>query len=196
MVRREFEELFGGMSPDGRARIDRVEERDAELRPSAATFFSDANGCVARAAWEHVPFREVGYAEDQLLAQDILRAGYAKVFEPGAGVIHSHDYPPLDQFRRFFDEFRGLREVYGHVQEWGPRHTPGTIRNQVVADRRWLRNRGVAGRELDRRTLESLRFFTLRSAGSLLGSRADRLPAAIRKRLSLEGRATFDQGQR
>lgn len=196
MVRREFEELFGRLSPDGRPRIDRLDDPGTELRPGPVAFFTDANGCVARAAWERVPFRDVGYAEDQLLAQDMLRAGYSKVFEPSAGVVHSHDYAPLDQFRRFFDEFRGLREVYGHVQEWGPRHTLGTIRNQVVADRKWLRNHGVAGRELDRRTLESLRFFTLRAAGSVLGSRADRLPAGLRKRSSLEGRETFDPPER
>src|SRR3954471_865644 len=111
----------------------------------------------------------------------MLRAGFAKVFEPRAPDVHSHDYPPRDQFRRFFDEFRGLREVYGHMEEAGPRHTLGTIRNQVVADRRWLRNQGVAGRELDRRTVESLGFFPARAAGSILGSRADRLPPALRK---------------
>ena len=74
-------------------------------------FFTDANGCVARAAWEQVPFREVAYAEDQLLARDMLAAGYAKVYRPDAAVIHSHDYSPLDQLRRSFDEWRGLREV-------------------------------------------------------------------------------------
>jgi rhamnosyltransferase len=196
VVEREFEELFGGMSPDGEPRLDRLERGDEQLRPGPVTFFTDANGCVSREAWERAHFREVSYAEDQLLAQDMLRAGYAKVFEPRAAVVHSHQYAPLDQFRRFFDEFRGLREVFGHVEEAGPRHTLGTIRNQVVADRAWLRNRGVAGRELDRRTLESLRFYALRSAGSILGSRADRLPPGVRERLSLEGRATFEPVRR
>ena len=197
MVRREFEELFGGMAADGDApRIDRLGDPDAPLRPGAVTFFTDANGCVSREAWERVPFRPVPYAEDQLLAQDMLRAGYAKVFEPRAPVVHSHDYPPRDQFRRFFDEFRGLREVYGHVEEAGARHTLGTIRNQVVADRRWLRNQGVAGRELDRATLRSLRFFGLRAAGAILGSRADRIPSPVRKACSLEGRKTFEPAAR
>ena len=196
MVRRELEQFFGGIAPDGQPRIDRLEARDAPLRPGPVTFFTDANGCVSRSAWERVPFRPVRYAEDQLLAQDMLRAGYTKVYEPRAGVVHSHDYPPVDRFRRFFDEFRGLREVYGHVEEAGPRHTLGTIRNQVVADRRWLRNQGVAGRELDRATLESLRIFGLRAAGSIAGSRADRLPAPLRGLLSLEGRKTFEPAER
>ena len=54
-------------------------------------FFTDANGCVARDAWERVPFRGVAYAEDQLLARDMLAAGYVKVYRPDAAVIHSHD---------------------------------------------------------------------------------------------------------
>ena len=41
----------------------------------------------------------------------MLAAGYAKVYRPDAAVIHSHDYRPLEQFRRSFDEWRGLREV-------------------------------------------------------------------------------------
>ena len=41
----------------------------------------------------------------------MLAAGYAKVYRPDAAVIHSHDYSPLDQLRRSFDEWRGLREV-------------------------------------------------------------------------------------
>ena len=41
----------------------------------------------------------------------MLAAGYAKVYRPDAAVIHSHDYRPLDQLRRSFDEWRGLREV-------------------------------------------------------------------------------------
>jgi glycosyltransferase involved in cell wall biosynthesis len=190
MVRREFEELFGDA-----VRVDRLESAGADLRPGPVTFFTDANGCVLREAWERVPFRTVRYAEDQLLAQDMLRAGYAKVYEPRAPVVHSHDYPPLAQFRRFFDEFRGLREVYGHVEEAGMRHTVGTIRNQVVADRRWLRNHGVAGRELDRATLQSLRFFGLRAAGSIAGSRADRLPSPVRGLCSLEGRKSFEPAE-
>ena len=91
--------------PDGRARADGVvrlaradgaprdrSARRRRARPPArelsapAGYFTDANGCVARAAWERVPFREVAYAEDHVLAHDMLRAGFAKVYVPGAAV--------------------------------------------------------------------------------------------------------------
>ena len=43
----------------------------------------------------------------------MMRAGYAKAYVPGAAVLHSHAYSSLEQLRRSFDEWRGLREVYG-----------------------------------------------------------------------------------
>ena len=41
-------------------------------------------------------FRDVAYAEDQLLGRELIEAGFAKVFHPGAAVVHSHHYPPSD----------------------------------------------------------------------------------------------------
>jgi rhamnosyltransferase len=190
-VRRELTEFFASMAPDGRPRVDRAPD-PGERRPGPVTFYTDANGCLSRSAWERAPYRPVTYAEDQLLALDMLDAGFAKVFRPAAAVIHSHDYPPLELFGRMFDEFRALREVYGHVEEVGPRHTLGTVRRQVARDRAFMRSEGVSGTGLDRRTLESVRHHALRAAGAALGSRADRIPPPVRRLLSREGRAGFD----
>jgi rhamnosyltransferase len=191
MVRRELIEFFAAMAPDGRPRVDRG-LGPAERRPGQVTFYTDANGCIARRAWERVPYRPVTYAEDQLLALDMLAAGFAKVFRPDAAVVHSHDYPPVELFGRFFDEFRALREVYGHVEEVGLRHTVGTARRSVIRDRELMRRDGLVGRELRRATLDSAVFHALRGAGAALGSRADRIPAPVRRVLSREGRASFD----
>jgi glycosyltransferase involved in cell wall biosynthesis len=186
MVARELTQFFAAMAPDGRPRVDRgLRERDR--RPGPVTFFTDANGCVARWAWERVPYREVPYAEDQLLATEMLEAGFAKAYVPPAGVIHSHDYPAVERLRRFFDEFRALREVYGHVEKVGVRHTLGTIRVNVRRDRAWARARG--GGEV---AAESAAFHTVRALGAALGTRADRIPPPLRRALSLEGRSTFE----
>jgi glycosyltransferase involved in cell wall biosynthesis len=191
MVRRELVELFGAMSPNGQPRVDRG-LRPEDRRPGPVTFYTDANGCLSRRAWERVPYRHVTYAEDQLLALDMLAAGFAKVFRPGAAVVHSHDYPPVERFGRFFDEFRALREVYGHVEEVGLRYTLGTARRAVIRDREFMRREGAPAREVRRRTLDSVLFHALRAAGAALGSRADRIPAPVRRVLSREGRASFD----
>lgn len=182
-VRRELVEFFGP-SP----RVDRGRSRAF----GDATFYTSANGCVLRAAYERAPFRPVSYAEDQLLARDMMAAGYAKAYEPEAAVVHSHSYPPGELFGRLFDEFRALREVHGHVEEVGLRHTPGTLRRQVARDRAFVRAEGASGAALDRATLQSLRFYAIRAAAAALGTRADRLPAVLRARLSRDGRGSFE----
>ncbi len=83
MVRRELEEWFARMSPVVRRPGGRPD-------PGPDGYFSSANGAVARWAWEQVPFREVPYAEDRLLAADMLARGWARAYRPGAAVLHSH----------------------------------------------------------------------------------------------------------
>jgi glycosyltransferase involved in cell wall biosynthesis len=192
-VARELEQFFAAMSPNGAPVVDRATPDGAWRGVSErATFFSDANGAVARRAWERVPFPDVPYAEDRLLALRMLETGFAKAYVPDAAVLHSHEYAPSDLLRRYFDEFRGLRETFGHVEPLDPRRTLGLLRRQVVADRAWCRATGADGRELDLATLRSLRHFAIRAMGSQLGSRADRLPPTVRRIFSLEQRATFE----
>jgi glycosyltransferase involved in cell wall biosynthesis len=192
-VARELTEYFASMSPNGEVVIDRATAGGAWRGVSErATFFTDANGAVARWAWERVPFPDVPYAEDRLLALRMLEAGFAKAYVPDAAVVHSHEYAAWDLLRRYFDEFRGLRETFGHVEPVAPRRTLGVLRRQVAADRAWLREAGAVGGELRIATLRSLRHFAIRAVGSQLGSRADRVPQRLRRTLSLERRATFE----
>ena len=100
-VRMELERWFTSLAPDGAPRVDRLTEDERSSGPGAPGlpvaaligargFYTDANACVARVAWQRAPFREVAYAEDRVLAIDMLRAGYAKAYVPGAAVVHSH----------------------------------------------------------------------------------------------------------
>jgi glycosyltransferase involved in cell wall biosynthesis len=192
MVRRELDKWFRSLSPDGTARIDRglpaVDDTDALRR----VFFSDANACIARAALDRVPFSEVAYAEDQLLARDMLAAGYAKVYRPDAPVIHSHDYGSVQVFKRSFDEWRGLREVHGIVASGGPVAGGLSLQRNVRDDVRFMRGQGVDGAELVRGLGASVAYHCSRELGAALGARADKLPARLRTHLSLEGRGEFD----
>ncbi len=186
-VARELTGWFESFS-DGGPRIDVLapEARDAPPRHFMGHlgFFTDANGCVARAAWGEVPFRDVAYAEDHLLAQDMLRAGYAKVYVPDAAVIHSHEYSPGQWLRRSFDEARAVREVYGFAL--GGRAAVRSVRGGVSGDRRWAQEHGGAA---DARVLgTSLLHHGVRAAGTFLGGRAERLPAWLVAHLSLERR--------
>jgi GT2 family glycosyltransferase len=196
-VRIELESWFASLSPDGAAQVDRLDEHERAALASVELigrrgFFTDANACIARAAWQRIPFREVPYAEDRVLAIDMLRAGYAKAFVPQAAVVHSHAYTPSQQLRRCFDEWRGLREVYGWREPASPRHLLSRLRGSLGQARRGLAGEGASpARRLS--TLVAVAAHQLVCLfGALLGSHADRLPAAVRRRISLEGQASFD----
>jgi GT2 family glycosyltransferase len=194
-VRMELERWFSSLSPDGRPRVQRLSpaERSAPVVALIGRegFFTDANACIARAAWERVPFREVPYAEDRVLAIDMLRAGYAKAFLPAAAVWHSHDYTALEHLRRCFDEWRGLREVYGWREPADPCRLAQGLRGELGRARRELTAAG-APRGARLTTLAAVsRHHMTRIAGAVLGSRADRLPPRARGALSLERRSSF-----
>jgi glycosyltransferase involved in cell wall biosynthesis len=181
MVRHELDGFFArfGDAP----RVDRGADG---LGP--ATFFSSANGAVARWAWERVPFRTVAYAEDHYLAADMLRAGLAKAYVPDAAVVHSHEYAGLGWLRRSYTEFSALHDVHGLREPLSPRFIAARVRNDVAAERAALARDGVAGRELDAATVAALRYHGQRALGRSLGTNADRLPGPLRARLSREGR--------
>lgn len=188
-VRIELERWFRSLSPDGTPQVER-QLPVAELIGRRG-FFTDANACIACAAWERVPFREVAYAEDRLLAIDMLRAGYGKAFVPAAAVLHSHEYSSLQQLRRSFDEGRGLREVYGWREPASPRRLVLGLRGELGATRRELEAAEVESRGRLATLAAVTSHHVLRSTGALLGSRAGALPAWARRALSLEGRASF-----
>jgi rhamnosyltransferase len=191
----DLERFFGQLSPDGQPRVDRLDSSERALPARTLfgkrTYFTDANGCVRREAWERVPFPPVPYAEDHALALAMLRAGYAKAYVPAAGVFHSHDYTVVEELRRAFDDWRGLREVYGWREPAGPRHWALQLRGRLGTEWRALDAAGVAPARRPPALVAAVTGHAARLAGAILGSRSDRLPAGLRRRLSLEGRATF-----
>ena len=182
-VARELEEFFAAMSPSGETQI----QRPGAPPEGSGAFFSNVNSCIDRACWAEVRFREVAYAEDQAFARYALAAGWAKAYAPAAGVLHAHDYSLPDFMRRYFDEYRGLRFATGHVE---PVHPRAALRTAVALTRRDLSYAGARGAGRARRAgvaLESAAHHSGRALFAALGSRAERLPAGLERRLSLEG---------
>jgi hypothetical protein len=106
-------------------------------------------------------------------------------------VVHSHDYTTLQELRRCFDEWRGLREIYGWREPASPAHLARQLRGALGQARRELISENAP--PVHRRTTLAAagRHHVVRLVGALLGSRADLLPPRVRRRLSLEGRAGF-----
>lgn len=194
MVARELSEWFRTFAPDGRARIDSLAEHERGLPVRELIgprgYFTDANGCLLRAAWESVGFRPVAYAEDHVLAHDMMRAGFAKAFVPDAAVIHSHEYSGWEWLRRSFDEARAVHEVYGFDEPGEWRRAALGVWGLVGADLRWARAAESDGRahpgETGLLVLRSFHHHLVRAIGTILGTRAERLPVSVVRRLSLE----------
>ena len=74
----------------------------------------------------------------------MLRAGYAKAFVPQAAVIHSHAYTTSQQLRRSFDEWRGLREIYGWREPASPGHLLSRLRGASGRRARALAREGAS----------------------------------------------------
>ena len=180
IIARELGDFFATFSCDGRPALQRQGD---------STYLSNVNACYARACWEDVRFRDVAYAEDQGFGVDMLAAGWCKVYHPGAGVLHAHDFGWGAFMRRYFDEYRGLRETIGYIEPFGLRQTAGYTLRSVRLDLRWMRERGAANGDLAHWALRSTLHHGGRRAFSALGSRADRLPPVVQRVMSLEGRA-------
>jgi O-antigen biosynthesis protein len=179
MIARELTEFFAGFSPNGHAVVQRQGD---------PPFLSNVNACYARACWEQIRFPDVDYAEDQAFAATMLEAGWAKVYNPRAAVLHAHDYGPVEFMRRYFDEYRGLRATIGHVEPISARGLAGTVRRQVAGDRAWMRERGWSPARRAGWTARSVAHHAGRGVFSALGSRSERLPGTVQRALSLERR--------
>ena len=139
MIARELTEFFATFAPpDAAPRV---------FGPDDPTFLSNVNAAYRRACWEEIRFDDVAYSEDQAFGRALAaHPRWRKAYHPGAGVLHAHDYPPLEFMRRYFDEYRGLRETIGHVEPFGVRSTLRDVRALVAADRRYMREHGLGRR--------------------------------------------------
>lgn len=175
MIARELEAFFSSLSPTGRPVVQRSGD---------AGFLSNVNAGYRRECWAAIRFPDVPYAEDQAFGRAMLAAGWAKVYHPGAAVLHAHQYGPLEFVKRYFDEYRGLRETIGLVEPLRPREA---VRG-VLADAHWMREHDIVGRERARWIARSALHHATRRGAAVLGSRAERLPSALQRALSLERR--------
>lgn len=99
-----------------------------------AGFFSNVCSAIRKEVLEEIPFRDVDYSEDRAFASDAAARGRRVVYVPEAEVLHSHDLPLGQYFRRMYDEAAGIRRAggttpkkalwlaaaagYGTVQDW------------------------------------------------------------------------------
>jgi hypothetical protein len=180
MIARELTDFFATKAPDG--------ELTAVSGPGADHFVSNVNAAYRRACWEEIGFRDIAYAEDQAFGVDMLLKGWEKAFQPSAAVLHAHDYGWPGFMRRYFDEYRGLRSATGWVEPFRLTHAIGGAVRLTRRDNAWMRAQGWTDTRRAAWTPRAFLHHLGRKSFAALGSRSDRLPAAVRRRVSLEGR--------
>ncbi len=122
-------------------------ERDEAYR-QFLHFYSDNNSALQRRIWEKIPYPDVPFGEDQLWAEAILKAGYAKAWVPDAVVYHSHRYGLRGTISRAKEEALYYHEVFGYRLGNALRPSLQSAWKQMRADWKWMReNGGIPGGE-------------------------------------------------
>lgn len=113
LLKYEIRSVFSGFGPGFGTTLFYEDDfvQDEAVR-NAVTFYSDVNSAARRDVLvEEVPYRDVSYAEDQLLGRDLIAAGWLKAYAPRASVVHSNDMTLAEYDDRMVAETEGLREV-------------------------------------------------------------------------------------
>lgn len=118
LLKSEIRAVFKGLGPDMGTT---VYYKDIFVQDQATydhiSFYSDVNSAARREFLvSEIPYRDVPYAEDQLLGRDIIDAGYKKAYVPRGNVLHSNDMELSEYKNRMFDETVGLRKIGLSVQ--------------------------------------------------------------------------------
>lgn len=110
-IKREVAGVFGGIgAPDALILHREKSLVDGKIVNPLNSFFSDVNSAIRKDLNRIIPFRDVKYAEDQALGEDIQNAGYLKAYTPQGSVWHSNEYTAKEYYHRKFDEYIGLQE--------------------------------------------------------------------------------------
>jgi rhamnosyltransferase len=142
--------------------------------------FSNVNAAIPRSIWQRNPFPEdLKVFEDLGIAKLILDDGWKIVYEPKAGVFHSHAHTTVALFKRYFDIGYTLKLL----RIWD---TPGT-RQSLIRDgweilQRKMRHAG--GAKMNRSVRYAITQHMAKSVGLFLGLNQNRLPLALKRHLS------------
>jgi len=149
-------------------------------------WFSNTSSCIRKEVWKRYPFRMVGFAEDQDWAQRVLEAGYKTVYVPDSIVLHSHNYRPVKNFRRYFEHARAMGEIFGKKEFPHFNQIFSATRYSVKADFRFFQSEGGRTRGFLRWFFPSLFWYLSAFAGLWLGTHIEKIPFKLRERLSLQ----------
>ncbi|GIU93811.1 MAG: rhamnosyltransferase [Gaiellaceae bacterium] len=154
------------------------------LDPSRLTYehtlFSNVNSAIPQRIWREFPFAEdLPMSEDQEWSRRVLLAGKTIVYEARAAVYHSHRYSIAGAFRRFFDSGATASRTYVGATRSSARALDRAAVVYARGELAWLWRTGR------RRWIPYAAVYeTAKLLGLQLGRRHERLPLALKRRLS------------
>ncbi|MBB5324203.1 rhamnosyltransferase [Anoxybacillus tepidamans] len=137
-------------------------------------FYSDNSSAMRKSIWKKIPYPDVDFAEDQLWAKQIIERGYKKAYTPYSIVYHSHRYSFREQFRRYYDEYRGLNNIYNYIPVKSVFLIPIYICKHWFSDMCFLFNQNILFREKIKWSIYSILKNTNRYLGAYLGVKGNR----------------------
>ncbi|MBL8901018.1 MAG: glycosyltransferase [Planctomycetes bacterium] len=149
--------LFEEPSSQEHARRISIEDFEAYRGLHAAErralfLYNNVCGAIPRRVWERFPFPRARFGEDLRWARRALEAGGALVYEPRAGVVHSHEPSRREAYARAWEDARLLAEELGRPPLRTLREALRWALRERRADARYRRiyapeaRRGVLGR--------------------------------------------------
>ena len=158
------------------------EQRDGEGLGYKYYHFSTVNAAIRRETWEATMFPDdLKVFEDVAIAKRILDSGWRIIYEPGAAVFHSHDYPFHVLFRRYFD----IGVVYQRLGIWNTNSRRSVRTDGWKALRKKLGQ--LYGNGGPHSTFSSILKDIAKYAAIELGRNEKILPRSVKKRLSQFG---------
>ena len=140
-----------------------------EATRQALHFFSNNNSAIRRSVWEKIPLPDVEFGEDQVWAERVVAAGYAKAYAHDAVVYHSHDYGVVETFRRQVTESTYYRRQFGYRLVDSPLHIPVISYHLSQSDLDYARQHPERWRLRD--VIRSAPLNVARVAGQYVGGR-------------------------
>lgn len=162
--------MFDGLPLEMSRDTDRKRWNDNDTQwRQVLHFYSDNNSCFRREIWEKIPYQNAAFGEDQLWANDIIEAGYSKLYVPKAIVYHSHDYGVEETFERAKTESAFFKHFFGYCLMENTAAVEKACQDFDKDDVRFADENNLPQSELEeRRKLLRARF-----EGYLAGSEAD-----------------------
>ncbi len=118
-------------------------------------FYSDNNSCFRRSVWEKIPYRETKFGEDQVWADDIIKAGYSKVYAVRAVVYHSHDFNPEENQERSMTEAAFFKHFFGYKLIGTEKEFTNTLKDLNAHDKNWGKENGISEDIIEDRMLQN-----------------------------------------